>query len=473
MKHVTILAFLSILLASCQMHTPEPYGPTPSPQQVQWQQMEMNMFVHFGPNTFTGMEWGTGQEPEGIFNPTDLDCSQWVATAKKAGFQGIILTAKHHDGFCLWPNPASKHTVRECSWRNGKGDILRELSKACAEGEIKFGIYISPWDRNDPHYGTPEYNDKFLQTLHSALSDYGPVFEQWFDGACGEGPNGKKQEYNWPSFFEKVLSLQPEAIMFSNIGPGCRWVGNEEGHAGETCWSMMTIDGYSPSHSPEIETLNTGEPDGHSWVPAETDISLHDGWFYRESEDPKSLGQLLDIYYNSVGRNSLLLLNVPPDTRGRIATKDSLRLMEFRSALDSIFAHNLALGGTIQADHTRGFGKKYSAKNMLQKNYHSYWAPRDQDTTAIITVKLQNKQCFNRIVLQEYIPLGQRICSFEVDIKDNNGVWQNIAHGTTIGYKRILCTKDITTDQIRIRINKSMACPILNGFGLYRDNINR
>ena len=435
--------------------------------------MEMNMFVHFGPNTFTGLEWGTGEEPEDIFNPTDLNCMQWVETAEKAGFKGIILTAKHHDGFCLWPNPASQHTVRECSWRNGQGDVLKELSDACAERGLKFGIYISPWDRHDPHYGTSAYNNVFLQTLESALTGYGPIFEQWFDGACGEGPNGKKQEYNWPAFFSKVTQLQPDAIMFSNIGPGCRWVGNEEGHAGETCWSMMTIDGYSPSHSPEIEILNTGEQNGHSWVPAETDISLHNGWFYREGEEPKSLGQLLDIYYNSVGRNSLLLLNVPPDTRGHIAYKDSLRLMEFRNALDSIFAHNLAHKGTIQADHTRGFGQKFAAGNMLRNTYHSYWAPRDQDTTAVITISFPEKQCFNRIVLQEYIPLGQRIRDFDVDIKDNDGTWQTIAHGTTIGYKRILCTKEITTEQVRIRINKSMACPVLNGIGLFLDDIER
>lgn len=466
-----IIILFVVLFCSCKSSAPEPFGPIPTPQQLVWQQMEMNMFVHFGPNTFTGLEWGTGQEPEDIFNPTDLNCSQWAETAKKTGFAGIILTAKHHDGFCLWPNPVSKHTVRECSWRSGKGDVLKELSDACANQNLKFGIYISPWDRHDPHYGTPTYNDVFLQTLQSALSNYGPIFEQWFDGACGEGPNGKKQTYDWPKFFDKVRELQPDAIMFSNIGPGCRWVGNEEGHAGETCWSTITIDNFSPSNSPDVETLNSGERIGKSWVPAETDISLHDGWFYRESENPKSVSQLLNIYYNSVGRNSLLLLNVPPDTRGQIAKKDSLRLMEFKFALNRIFSKNLADGATAKANHKRGIGKTFSANNILNDNYHSYWTTDDAQTEATITITLPEKRNFNRILLQEYIPLGQRIEGFEVQAIMENGQWKTIGKGTSIGYKRILLTENISTNQLKIVITKSAACPIINGFGLFYDDV--
>lgn len=472
MRHCGFTFLLLLLFAGCRFNTPEPYGPVPTKQQIAWQQMEMNMFVHFGPNTFTGLEWGTGEEPEDIFNPTDLNCRQWVETAQKTGFKGIIITAKHHDGFCLWPNPVSSHTVRECSWQDGKGDVLRELSDACAEGGLAFGIYISPWDRHDPHYGTAEYNQVFLQTLESALSDYGPIFEQWFDGACGEGPNGKKQVYDWQSFFQKVTELQPNAIMFSNIGPGCRWVGNEQGHAGETCWSTMTIDGFSPSNSPSEDTLNPGEIHGRSWVPAETDISLHDGWFYRDNEEPKSVKQLLDIYYTSVGRNSLLLLNVPPDTRGQIAKKDSLRLMEFRAALDHIFTNNLAKDATAKADNTRGWGSRFSAINILDSDYYSYWAPDDKHQTAEIVVSLPESRTFNRVMIQEFIPLGQRISAFEVDTQDESGKWHTVGKGSTIGYKRILRIPTCTTSKIRIRITASKACPILNGFGLYMDDIS-
>lgn len=467
----TIIILIGVFFCSCKSSAPEAYGPAPTPQQLAWQQMEMNMFVHFGPNTFTGLEWGTGQEPEDIFNPTDLNCGQWARTAKSAGFKGIILTAKHHDGFCLWPNPVSKHTVRECSWRDGNGDVLKELSEACANENLKFGIYISPWDRHDPNYGTPNYNDVFLQTLQSALSNYGPIFEQWFDGACGEGPNGKKQTYDWPKFFDKVRELQPDAIMFSNIGPGCRWVGNEDGHAGETCWSTITIDSFSPSNSPSIDILNSGERNGKSWVPAETDISLHDGWFYRESENPKSVSQLLNIYYNSVGRNSLLLLNVPPDTRGQIAKKDSLRLMEFKAALEHIFSKNLAKGASVKANHKRGFGNTFSAKNILNNNYHSYWTTNDDQTEATLTVTLPEKRTFNRVMIQEYIPLGQRIESFEVQAKLENGQWKTIGRGTSVGYKRILLTEEISTNQLKIVITKSSACPIINGFGLFYDDL--
>ncbi len=347
-KSLSYLALAALLLASCTTQE-APFGALPTPEQIEWQDMELNMFCHFGPNTFTGLEWGEGTEAEDLFNPTDLDCRQWARTAKAAGFKGIIITGKHHDGFCLWPNPVSKHTVRESSWRGGRGDVLKELSEACAEEGIKFGIYISPWDRHDPTYGTEAYNEVFRQTLESALSGYGPVFEQWFDGACGEGPNGKRQVYDWELFHSEVFKWQPQAVVFSNIGPGCRWVGNERGEAGRTSWSTFSPDLHGALHEElpgDYESyLTQGDAGGEAWIPSETDVSIRPGWFWKESENSqvKSVKQLLDIYYKSVGRNSLLLLNVPPDTRGRIHEIDSVRLMEFRQALDNIFADNLAL----------------------------------------------------------------------------------------------------------------------------------
>ena len=316
-----------ILLATCLSvavacsRQAEPYGPVPTPAQMEWQQMEMNMFVHFGPNTFSGLEWGTGLEPEDLFRPTELDCRQWARTAKAAGMKGIIVTAKHHDGFCLWPNPASQHCVKDV-------DVLKELSDACREEGLKFGVYISPWDRNDPTYGTPEYNQKYVETLQSVHNGtYGPIFEHWFDGACGEGPTGKRQEYDWPLFHSTVASLQPDAIQFSDVGPGCRWVGNENGHAGETNWSTLNADGYTPGlGAPPTKSLTEGDEDGTAWIPAEADVSIRPGWFWRSSEDNqiKSVEELMDIYLASVGRNAVLLLNVPADTRGKIPTADSL-----------------------------------------------------------------------------------------------------------------------------------------------------
>ena len=469
---------------------PKPYGPVPTAAQVAWQRMEMNLFCHFGPNTFTGLEWGESTEAEDIFNPTALDCNQWVSVAKNAGFQGIILTAKHHDGFCLWPNPQSTHTVRESVWRNGKGDVLKELSEACNRGGVKFGIYISPWDRNAPTYGTNAYNKVFLKTLRHAHTHYGPIFEQWFDGANGEGPNGKKQVYDWKKFNGQTKKLQPNAVIFSDVGPGCRWVGNEEGKCGRTCWSRLDVEGREPGkNAPSQDTLNAGNYNGACWIPAETDVSIRPGWFWRESEHPKSVQELLKIYYNSVGRNSLLLLNVPPDSRGLIPAEDSLRLMGFRAALDSIFAHDLAKNirnicvsnfrRVYEPDHT---GNCYSWRNtvfiepccgfsVIDVDYDTYWATDDSVTTAWLEIQFSQPKTFNRVMLQEYIPLGQRVEKFHVEVEDENGTWRTIAEETTIGYKRIVLTETVTTKKVRIVIDKSRACIVLNRVGLFMDRV--
>ncbi|MBQ8061198.1 MAG: alpha-L-fucosidase [Bacteroidales bacterium] len=467
---ILALAAAAVASACKNAPAPEPYGAIPSPQQVEWQKMEMNMFAHFGPNTFTGREWGLGTEAEDIFNPTDLDCGQWASIAKTAGFKGIIITGKHHDGFCLWPNPMSTHTVASSPWKDGKGDVLKELSEACAGEGLKFGVYVSPWDRNDPHYGTPEYNDVYVKTLESVHDGrYGEVFEQWFDGANGEGPNGKKQVYDWPLFHQTVLKYSPDAIMFSDVGPGCRWVGNESGVAGRTNWSFLDIEGFTPgAGAPPTDTLNCGNVHGHSWIPAETDVSIRPGWFWRESENDKvkSVDKLLGIYYTSVGRNSLLLLNVPPDTTGRIHPADSARLLEFKDALDRIFKEDLAEGAKATASSSRG--RNYKAQNILNGGYDAFWAAPDGVCDATLTFNLNGKKTFNRVMLQEYIPLGQRVSSFTVEAMTEDDSWKTIAEETTIGYKRIVLTEKVTTDKVRVTV-KAYAPPVLNGFGLFMD----
>ena len=458
-------------LAGCAVpEPPAPFGAVPTQYQIEWQKMEYYMFIHFGPNTFTDVEWGDGKEDPKVFNPSQLDCRQWAATAKAAGMKAIIITAKHHDGFCLWPSKYSTHTVRESVWKNGKGDVLKELSEACKEYGLKFGVYLSPWDQNHPQYGTPGYNQVFSNTLEEVLGNYGHVFEQWFDGANGEGPNGKLQVYDWDLFHQTVFRNQPHAIIFSDVGPGCRWMGNERGVAGTTNWSTMNIAGFAPGReAPPGKILNEGEKGGKAWVPAETDVSIRPGWFYSPSTDEqvKTLSQLVSIYYTSVGRNSNLLLNVPPDRRGLIHPNDSTRLMEFRRIIDGTFSVNLANGATITADMTRGSSSKYGAKNLIDGNFDTYWTTDDGQLAATIEIDFGKEQTFNRLALQEYIPLGQRVQSFCVEHWDGNS-WQMLDRQTTIGYKRILCFPMVTASKLMIHIEESLACPVLNGIGVYK-----
>jgi alpha-L-fucosidase len=434
--------------------TPEPFGAVPSPEQLVWQRMEINMFCHFGPNTFTGVEWGSGQEAGEVFAPKALDCRQWVDVAEQAGMGGIILTAKHHDGFCLWPSVYSTHTVSDTF------NVLRQFVDACHAGGMKAGVYISPWDRNHPTYGTSEYNDVFTNTLKEVHASYGPFFEQWFDGACGEGPSGKKQHYDWPRFMRTVYENNPQCVIFSDIGPGCRWVGNEEGHTGDPCWSTLNTVGATPSdNKPAPAALETGHQGASAWVPAEVDVSIRPGWFWHPNEHPMTVDKLMEIYYNSVGRNGLLLLNVPPDTCGRIAAEDSAVLVAFRAERDRIFSKDLAQGAKIKA--TSEFGSQYTAENLLDTAYHSYWA--SVDSRATITIKLDKKKTFDIIVLQEYIPLGQRVSRFHVECGGKR------FDATTIGYKRIVrLSESVTTDLITVIIDSSLAPPILNRISLHR-----
>ena len=465
-----IFSGLTAMAQKPEVNAPAPYGAVPSAAQVKWQQMEYYMFIHFGPNTFTDKEWGHGDEDPKIFNPTQLDARQWARTAKAAGMKAIIITAKHHDGFCLWPSKYSKHTVRESAWKDGKGDVLKELAAACKEYGLKLGMYLSPWDRNHPDYGTPEYNEIFAKTLEEVHTQYGDVFEQWFDGANGEGPNGKKQVYNWDLFNGTVYKYHPNAVIFSDIGPGCRWIGNENGFAGETNWSTLNTDGFGMGHdAPKQTVLNQGNENGKYWVPGEADVSIRPGWFYSPSTDDKvkSLNQLSNIYYASVGRNANLLLNVPVDRRGLIHKNDSLRLMEFRKLIDESFKNNLALNKKASASQVRGNSGQFAASNLLDENYNTYWTTNDEVKKGSFIIDLGKPTEINRILLQEYIPLGQRVSSFSVEVWDGNK-FSEIDRQTTIGYKRILSSPTLKTSKVRVTILDANACPIISEVQLYK-----
>ena len=463
MRH-NILAIIALLsLAACS--SPEPFGPVPSEAQLAWQRMEINMFCHFGPNTFSGAEWGDGSEHEDLFTPRALDCRQWVDVAEQAGMKGIILTAKHHDGFCLWPSAQSTHTVAQSSWNEGNGDVLREFTDAC-RGKVKAGVYISPWDRNHPTYGTDEYNEVFVNTLREVHTAYGPMFEQWFDGACGEGPNGKKQRYDWPRFMQTMSELNPNAIVFSDIGPGCRWVGNEEGRAGENCWSTLNTEGATPSENkPAPEVLTVGHQGGSQWVPAECDVSIRPGWFWHPDEHPKTVDELMEIYFNSVGHNGLLLLNVPPDTNGRICAEDSAVLVAFRAERDRIFARDMTQGAKARAMHRPG----HRAKNVLDTAYHTYWAATGKE--ANLTLALDSVAEFDIIVIQEYIPLGQRVTSVGLAIDEGDGIYPQTTPDhplcTTVGYKRIVrLDAPMRTDRLVFTF-RALAPPVINRIALF------
>jgi len=464
-----LFSFVSIANSFAQSdNAPKPYGAIPSKHQYNWQQMEYYMFIHFGPNTFTDKEWGHGDEDPKVFNPKKLDARQWARTAKAAGMKAIIITAKHHDGFCLFPSKYSTHTVRESSWKNGKGDVLKELSAACKEYGLKFGVYLSPWDRNHPKYGTPEYNEIFAKTLKEVHTQYGPIFEQWFDGAKGQGE--KKQDYDFPLFNSVVYAHNPQAIIFSDIGPGARWMGNENGVAGETNWATLNTDGFGVgAEAPKGAVLNTGDEGGKYWIPAEVDVSIRPGWFYSASTDDKvkTLKQLESIYNTSVGRNSNLLLNVPVDRDGLIHPADSTRLMELRKFLDAAYKTDLAKGKKVTATNVRGNAKTFAAQNLTDGSDKSYWATDDKVTTASLTIDLGQATVLNRIVLMENILLGQRVKSFSVEYWDDTA-FKELDKQTTIGHKRILTFPNISTTKIRVNILASNACPALSAIQLYK-----
>jgi alpha-L-fucosidase len=404
----------------------------PSPPQLQWHDMEFYLFAHFGPNTFTDLEWGEGTEKEEVFNPTELDCVQWCRIAKQAGAKGIIITAKHHDGFCLWPSKYSTHTVRQSKWRDGNGDVLKELSAACKATGLRFGVYISPWDRNHPSYGTAEYNNVFVNMMTELFTNYGPIWELWWDGANGEGPNGKRQVYDWDRFKKLVKKLSPNTVVFTDIGPHIRWVGNENGIVNATNWNTLDTVGFTPgAGAPSSEILNTGNKDGKAWIPAECDVSIRPGWFFHKEEDHKvkTPQQLFELYLKSVGRGATLLLNVPPDRRGLFHENDSAALVGFRQLRERNFAKNLcsgALAGTSQLKE---------AGPLTDNDPNSFITLKDPKTETL-RVHFKQPGSISCIVLREYIKDGQSVAKFRVKLKGNAS--EEEFSYTTIGHKRII-----------------------------------
>ena len=457
---------------------PEPILPIPEPKQVEWQQMETYAFIHFGLNTFNDREWGYGDTDPKTFNPTNLDCEQWAQTLVKAGMKGVILTAKHHDGFCLWPFEGTDYSVKNSPWKNGQGNVVKELSEACKKYGLKFAVYLSPWDRHQANYGTPEYLPYFYAQLHDLLTNYGPVFEVWFDGANGgDGWYGgakdirtidRKNYYNYPRIYEMLDSIQPQAIIFSDGGPGCRWVGNEKGFAGATNWSFLRKGEVHPGYDKSYE-LQYGHPDGNQWVPAECDVSIRPGWFYHPEEDDrvKSPDQLVDLYYRSVGHNATLLLNFPVDRKGLIHPVDSANAVRFHEMIQQQLKTNLVAGMTPKVSNERG--GDFVASALTDDNFDTYWATEDGVTTADIEFSFDTPTRMNRMMLQEYIPLGQRVKAFVVEYLDKD-TWLPVKlneETTTIGYKRLLRFETVETKGMRIRITDARGPLCLSNVGVY------
>ncbi len=443
---------------------------TPAPRQLAWQELEFIAFIHYTVNAFTDREWGEGTEEPAIFNPTQLDCRQWVKVCKDAGMKMIILTAKHHDGFCLWPSKYTEHSVKNSPWKDGRGDIVGELAEACRQAGLKLGLYLSPWDRHEPAYGdTQKYNEFYKNQLRELLTNYGQISEVWFDGA--KGPNAKDMEYDWLEYYAIVRRLQPDAVIFN--GPDVRWVGNEAGYARQSEWSVVNSNGslfglVNPQAKDlgSIEALGDGER--LVWYPAETDVSIRPGWFYhaREDEKVKSLQKLLDIYFSSVGRNTVLLLNLPPDRRGLIHENDVRRLKEFRKALDEIFDENLALSATAKTSYVRAGNAEFGADKITDGDKDTYWTTDDGQDSATVEFDLGKERTFNVAELAEFIRTGQRVEEFVLEALDGQD-WREFARGTTIGYKRLLRFDDVTAQKVRLRILKSRVCPTISNFGLY------
>lgn len=441
----TILALMILLTSVVGMAQKiKPVLPVPTKEHLVWHEKEFYLFIHFGPNTFTDKEWGDGKEDPTVFAPTELDCNQWVRIAKLAGAKGIILTAKHHDGFSLWPSKYSTHTVRESKWLEGKGDVVKMLSDACKKGGIEMGVYISPWDRNHPDYGTPKYNDIYIATMKELLTGYGKFFELWWDGANGEGPNGKKQEYTFRRFEDSAFKFQPQLMIFSDIGPSIRWCGNERGIIGNTNWNLLDTAGFYRGYGgPPEDTLNQGNVNGKLWIPAEADVSIRPGWFYHPKEDNKvkSASTLFNLFLKSVGNGGNLLLNVPPDRRGLFNEADSASLVGFAALRKKAFETNVIAGLTPIT--------KTNAAGLVTLTY---------------TFKKPTK--LNAVVLQELIEHGQRVKSFTIEAKEENAFGKTdnfvkIFDGTTIGRKKIATFNPITTTSIKITITDAKAAVYL------------
>lgn len=469
----------SVAMISCgKADAPAPVLPIPTQNQVDWQKMETYAFVHFGLNTFNDLEWGFGDTPASTFNPTNLDPDQWARIIKAAGFKGIILTAKHHDGFCLWPSKYTEYSVKNSPWKDGQGDMVRELIDACKRHGLRFGLYLSPWDRNHADYGTPAYTEYFQNQIKELIEEYCDdvdLFEYWFDGANGgDGYYGGAREkrsidattyYDYQRAVNTITGRHPVAMIFGGTVPTIRWVGNEEGWAGETNWSPFTEGGH-------YTEAQWGMKDGAQWLPAECDVSIRPGWFYhpREDHQVRSLSHLVDLYYMSVGRNATLLMNFPVGLDGLIHPIDSARIMDWRHTLDEQLATNLAgnRGVTAKGSNTRGRG--YKAHRAIDGNWDSYWATEDSVTTGDITINLDKLQNVNRILLQEYIPLGQRVAQFSVEYLDSADTWHPISTPdtmSTIGYKRIIRFETARAKAVKVNFLESRGPLTINNIELY------
>jgi len=447
---------------------PPPLLPIPTARQLEWQRDEMRMFLHFTVNTFTDREWGTGEEDPRIFDPTGFDARQWARVARETGFGALILTAKHHDGFALWPSGYTDHSVERSPWKDGQGDVVAEVAKAARAEGLSLGLYLSPWDRHEPSYGDEAaYNRFYLGQLRELLTRYGPVSEVWFDGAKGE--DAKEMEYHFGAYRAVVRQLQPGAVMFSDEGPDVRWIGNEHGFAGETNWSTLDTSKVETGRPGQGEYLNQGERAGPVWVPGECDVSIRRGWFWHPDQEPKSLDDLLEIYLKSVGRNCLLLLNVPPDPEGRLSASDVGRLREFSSALGRIFAEDLAQGAAATADGRWGDSPRFGGASLLDGDLESYWAAPEGSDTGAVTLDLPGERTFDIIRLQEPITMGQRVARYRVEIWAN-GAWRTVSEGTTIGHKKLdVLEAPVTTSRVRIVVEEALAEPLLAEVGLYLD----
>jgi alpha-L-fucosidase len=460
---------------------PAPYGAVPSERQLKWLNLEMYGFCHFTVNTFTGREWGLGDEKESVFDPTEFDADQIASAFKAGGLNGLILTCKHHDGFCLWPSQFTSHSVKNSTWKNGKGDVVGDISLACKRQGLKFGMYLSPWDRNNAAYGTPEYVTYYRNQVRELIDRYGQPFEWWFDGANGgSGYYGGANEtrhidattyYDWPDTWSLIRKMSPDTVMFSDVGPDTRWVGNEQGEAGYPCWETITLagkDGKPPAPGVlDTSNLGSGTRNGNAFIPAEVDVSIRPGWFWHAAEHPRSPENLVQLFYQSVGRGATLNLNVPPDNRGRIDDEDIASLKEFHRILSQTFAVNLAANGTITASNTRGDSRRYGPEMMIDGNRDTYWATDDNVNTPEFTASFAKPITFDVVDLREYMPLGQRVEGFEIDTMQN-GTWSPFVTGSSIGNRYLFRGPSVTTGQVRVRITASPVCPAISEFGLYK-----
>ncbi len=446
---------------------PEPVLPVPSARQLAWQRDEMNMFLHFGVNTFTDREWGTGDEDPAVFQPTQFTPRQWARVARETGFETMVLTAKHHDGFALWPSRYTDHSVEQSPWRDGDGDVVKAFVDAARAENRKVGLYLSPWDRHAPSYGDETaYNQLYLAQLHELLTEYGPLAEVWFDGAKGE--DAEDMTYHFDAYWSMVRQHQPNAVLFSDEGPDVRWIGNEDGFADTTNWSTVDRSKIEIGGAGQGRYLRIGERGAPDWVPGECDTSLRPGWFWHPDEAPKSVDDLLEIYFKSVGRNCTLLLNVPPTPAGRLAREDVRRLYAFRSALNAIFDDDLTAGAQASASNVRGNASQFDAAQVLDDDPSTYWAPDDSVETPTLTLDLGERRTFDVLEWQEPIQLGQRVAEYRVEVP-TNGAWRTIHRGTTIGHKKLdRLPEPVSTRRVRIVISDARAVPLLSEVALYQ-----